>query len=94
MDMVHDFLTSMYTDRADFVFTVSRDFVRTIQTPLLIAPDDVPAHPYECAMEVASLAPNSEVTIYPWKDSQPHIGEVVAHARRFLKTHEPVAAKA
>ena len=57
METVHDFLTSMYTDRADFVFTVSRDFVRALQTPLLIAPDDVPAHPYECAMEVASLAP-------------------------------------
>jgi pimeloyl-ACP methyl ester carboxylesterase len=94
MDMVHDFLTSMYTDRADFVFTVSRDFVRALQTPLLIAPDDVPAHPYERAMEVANLAPNSEVTIYPWKDSQAHIDEVVAHARRFLKTHEPVAATA
>ena len=47
MDMVHDFLTSMYTDRADFVFTVSRDFVSALQTPLLTAPDDVPAHPYE-----------------------------------------------
>ena len=51
-----------------------------------------PAHPYECAMEVASLAPNSEVTIFPWKDSQAHIDEVVAHARRFLKTHEPATA--
>ena len=87
MDMVHDFLTSMYTNRADFVFTVSRDFVRNVQTPMLIAPDDVPAHPYECAMEVASLAPNSEVTIYPWKDTQAHIDEVVDHARRFLKAH-------
>ena len=94
MDMVHDFLTSMYTDRADFVFTVTRDFVRALQTPLLIAPDDVPAHPYECAMEVANLAPNSEVTIYPWKDSPAHIDEVVAHARRFLKTHEPAVATA
>ena len=94
MDMVHDFLTSMYTDRADFVFTVSRDFVRALQTPLLIAPDDVPAHPYECAMEVASLAPNSEVTIYPWKDTQQHIDEVVDYARRFLKAHQPVAATA
>src|SRR5438552_9383211 len=77
MDMVHDFLTIMYTNRADFVFTVSRDFVRSIQTPLLIAPDDVPAHPYKVAMEVASLAPNAEVTIYPWKDSPEHIDEVV-----------------
>ncbi|MEE8466043.1 MAG: alpha/beta hydrolase [Dehalococcoidia bacterium] len=90
MATVHDFLTSMYTDRADFVFTVTRDFVRSMQTPLLIAPDDVPAHPYEAAMEVANLAPNAEVTIYPWKDSQPHIDEVVEHARRFLKKHEPI----
>ena len=94
MDMVHDFLTSMYTNRADFVFTVTRDFVRALQTPLLIAPDDVPTHPYEVAMEVAGLAPNCEVTIYPWKDSQPHIHEAVAHARRFLKTHEPATAAA
>ncbi|MDE2780025.1 MAG: alpha/beta hydrolase [Chloroflexota bacterium] len=94
MDMVHDFLTSMYTNRGDFVFTVTRDFVRSLQTPLLIAPDDVPAHPYEVAMEVAGLAPNSEVTIYPWKDTQEHIDQTVAHARRFLKAHEPVAAKA
>jgi pimeloyl-ACP methyl ester carboxylesterase len=92
MGMVHDFLTSMYTNRADFVFTVSRDFVRSIETPLLIAPDDVPAHPYKVAMEVASLAPKAEVTIYPWKDSPAHIDEVVEHARRFLKAHEPVTA--
>ena len=94
MDMVHDFLTSMYTSRADFVFTVTWDFVRNLQTPLLTAPDDVPAHPYEVAMEVASLAPNSEVTIYPWKDTQEHVDEVVAHARRFLKAHEPAVATA
>ena len=31
--------------------------------------------------------PNAEVTIYPWKDSQEHIDEVVAHARRFLAGH-------
>ncbi len=94
MDAVHEFLTSMYTNRADFVFTVTRDFVRNLQTPLLTAPDDVPAHPYEVAMEVAGLAPNSEVTIYPWKDTQEHIDEVVAHARRFLKAHEPAVATA
>jgi pimeloyl-ACP methyl ester carboxylesterase len=92
MDMVHDFLTSMYTSRAEFVFTVSRDFVRALQTPLLIAPDNIPAHPYAAAMEVADLAPNSEVTIFPWKDTQPHIDEVVEHARRFLKSHEPKAS--
>jgi hypothetical protein len=89
MDTVHDFLTSMYTDRSDFVFTATRDFVGSLQTPILVAPDDVPAHPYACAMEVASLAPNSDVTIYPWKDTQKHIDEVVEHARRFLKQNAP-----
>ena len=89
MAEVHDFLTNMYTDRADFVFTVSRDFVRSLQTPILIAPDNVPAHPYEAAMEVAEIAPNSETTIFPWKDSQENIDRVVDHARRFLKSHEP-----
>ena len=90
MAQVHDFLTNMYTDRADFVFTVSRDFVRSLQTPLLIAPDNVPAHPYEAAMEVAEIAPNSETTIFPWKDSEENIDTVVDHARRFLKSHQPV----
>ena len=75
-----------------FVFTVTREFVRSVQTPLLIAPEDVPAHPYAVAMEVASLAPNAEVTMYPWKDSQEHIDEVVEHARRFLKAHVPMRA--
>ena len=89
MDTVHDFLTSMYTDRSDFVFTATRDFVSSLQTPILVAPDDVPAHPYACAMEVASLAPNSDVTIYPWKDTQEHIDEVVEHALRFLKQNAP-----
>ena len=92
MDQVHAFLTSMYTDRADFVFTVSREFVRSVQTPLLIAPDDVPAHPYQVAMEVARLAQSAEVTIYPWKDSPEHIDQAVEHARRFLKAHEPIPA--
>lgn len=92
MDQVHAFLTSMYTNRADFVFTVSREFVRSLQTPLLIAPDDIPAHPYKVAMEVAGLAPNAEVTIYPWKDSPEHIEEVVEHARRFLRQHQLVSA--
>ena len=36
--------------------TVTRDFVRQCQTPVLILPDDIPAHPYAVAMEAAMLA--------------------------------------
>jgi pimeloyl-ACP methyl ester carboxylesterase len=93
METVEQYLHAMYTSRADFVFTVTRDFVRNCQTPVLIMPDDVPPHPYEVAMESARLAPNSEVSIFPWKDTPEHLAEAVAHARRFLMAHEPVAAK-
>src|ERR671933_1637091 len=53
MEMVDAFLNKMYRSNADFVFTVTRDFVRSCQTPILVLPDDVPAHPYKVAMEVA-----------------------------------------
>ena len=58
----------MYRTNPDFVFTVTRDFVRSCQTPVLILPDDVPAHPYAVAMEAAMLAPNAEVSMFPWKE--------------------------
>jgi hypothetical protein len=92
MDMVRDFLTNMYTKRADFVYTVTRDFVRSCQVPILVLPDDVPGHPYAVAMESVRLAPKAEASIYPWKDSKDHIQEAVQHVREFLRKHRPVAA--
>ena len=83
MDMVHDFLTNMYTKRADFVFTVTRDFVRACQTPILVLPDDVPAHPYAVAMETVRLAPKAEVSLYPWKASKDQIPQAVRQVREF-----------
>src|ERR1700736_1458671 len=68
MEMVDKFLTKMYRTNPDFVFTVTRDFVRDCQTPILILPDDIPAHPYAVAMEAAMLAPNAEVSMFPWKE--------------------------
>src|SRR5712691_10420826 len=50
MEMVDKFLTRMYRTNPDFVFTVTRNFVRNCQTPVLILPDDIPAHPYAVAM--------------------------------------------
>src|SRR5438093_4985986 len=57
MAMVAKFLTKMYKTNADFVFTVTRDFVKQCKNPVLILPDDIPAHPYAVAMEAAMLAP-------------------------------------
>jgi pimeloyl-ACP methyl ester carboxylesterase len=92
MEMVDAFLKKMYGANPDFVFTVTRDFVRNCQTPVLILPDDVPAHPYAVAIESARLAPHAEVSIYPWQDSKEHVEEAVRHVRRFLRAHEPAAA--
>lgn len=92
MTMVHDFLTNMYTKRADFVFTVTREFVRACQTPILVLPDDVPAHPYAVAMETVHLAPNAQVSLYPWKASPEQIPLAVRHVRAFLRAQCPVAA--
>jgi pimeloyl-ACP methyl ester carboxylesterase len=89
MEMVHDFLTNMYTKRADFVYTVTRDFVRSCQTPILVLPDDVPAHPYAVAMESVHLAPQAEVSIYPWKDPKDLIPKAVSQVRDFLRKHQP-----
>jgi pimeloyl-ACP methyl ester carboxylesterase len=90
--MVDRFLTRMYKTNADFVFTVSRDFVQQCQTPVLVLPDDIPSHPYAVAMEVVMLAPQSEVSIYPWKEPPERIPIAVRQIRSFLRAHRPAAA--
>jgi pimeloyl-ACP methyl ester carboxylesterase len=92
MAMVDTFLNKMYRSNADFVFTVTRDFVRACQTPILVLPDDVPAHPYAVAMETVRLAPKAEVSLYPWKDSKDRIQQAVRHVRTFLRAHQPAIA--
>jgi pimeloyl-ACP methyl ester carboxylesterase len=89
MEMVDKFLTRMYRTNADFVFTVTRDFVRTCRTPVLILPDDIPAHPYAVAMEAAMLAPKAEVSMFPWKEPKERIPLAVRQIRSFLRAHRP-----
>ena len=89
MAMVDKFLTRMYRTDPDFVFTVTRDFVRHCQTPYLILPDDVPAHPYAVAMETAMLAPKAEVSMFPWKEPKERIPLAVRQIRSFLRAHKP-----
>jgi pimeloyl-ACP methyl ester carboxylesterase len=87
--MVDEFLTKMYRSNPDFVFTVDREFVRGCTTPILVLPDDVPAHPFAVAMESALLAPNAQVSLYPWKEPKDRIPLAVRHIRTFLRANEP-----
>jgi pimeloyl-ACP methyl ester carboxylesterase len=91
METVDKFLTRMYRTNPDFVFTVTRDFVRNCQTPVLILPDDIPAHPYAVAMEAAMLAPKAEVSMFPWKDPKERIPLAVRQIHSFLRAHRPAS---
>src|SRR6476660_3026161 len=91
MAMVDKLLTKMYRTNPDFVFTVTRDFVRNCQTPVLILPDDIPAHPYAVAMEAAMLAAKAEVSMYPWKEPTERIPLAVRQIRSFLRAHRPAS---
>jgi len=91
-EMVHQFLTSMYRANADFVFTVTRDFVRACQTPVLVLPDDTASHPYAVAMESVMLAPRSEVSLFPWKEPVERVPLAVRQIRSFLRAHRPTIA--
>jgi pimeloyl-ACP methyl ester carboxylesterase len=89
METIDRFLTKMYGTNPDFVYTVTRDFVKSCQTPVLIMPDDSPPHPYVVAMESAMLAPKSEVSLFPWKEPTDRVPLAVRQAHSFLKAHRP-----
>ena len=85
------FVTNMFETNPDFVFTVTRDFVRNCQNPILVLPDDVPAHPLAVAMECAMLAPKAEVSMFPWKEPKERIPLAVRQVRSFLRAHRPAS---
>jgi pimeloyl-ACP methyl ester carboxylesterase len=87
MPQVEAFLTRMYKANPDFVWSVNRDFVRQCRTPVLILPDDIPQHPYKVAMEAAMLAPNAEVSMFPWKEPKERIPLAIRQIRSFLRAH-------
>ena len=93
METVDAYLHNLYRSPGDFVYSVSRDFVRSCPIPMLVMPDDVPAHPYAVAMEVAQLAPNAEVMMYPWKEPKDLIPQAVEMVRDFLKRQARVPAQ-
>jgi pimeloyl-ACP methyl ester carboxylesterase len=89
MQTAEQFVTRMFETSPDFVFTVTRDFVRTCQNPILVLPDEVPAHPYAVAMECAMLAPRAEVSMFPWKEPKDRIPLAVRQIHSFLRAHRP-----
>ena len=87
IETTEQFVVRMFETNPDFVFTVTRDFVRSCQNPVLILPDEVPAHPYAVAMESAMLAPKAEVSMFPWKEPKERIPLAVRQIHSFLRAH-------
>jgi hypothetical protein len=89
MEMCSAFLKKMYHENNDFVFSVTRDFVRGCTTPVLVMPDDTEPHPYATAEESALLAPNAQMTFFPWKEPKDRVAMAVRHLRTFLTANTP-----
>ena len=87
--MVDQYLTAMFRNNPDFVFTATRDFVRSCQTPVLVLPDDSAGHSFDAAIESAMLAPHGQLSMYPWKDTPEKIPLAVRHVRSFLLSSRP-----
>src|SRR4029450_477589 len=88
------YLHNLYAVQPDFLYSVSRDFMRHCHTPMLVLPDDVPAHPLQTSIDIASLAPNAEITVYPWKEPAELKQRTIERVRRFLQAHVPMHAAA
>jgi pimeloyl-ACP methyl ester carboxylesterase len=90
METIEKYLHNLFRVRADFVYSVPRDFARTCQTPMLILPDDTPAHPLQTSIDIASLAPNAEITVFPWREPPDLKARTINRVRSFLKARQTV----
>jgi pimeloyl-ACP methyl ester carboxylesterase len=86
-EQVEQFGTRMW-DQGEFVVSVSREFVRSCSTPLLVLPGIDDYHPTETGREVARLAPRGE-TFEPWKDTPEHTAQAAEAVREFLQRYSP-----
>ena len=71
----------------DFVFSVTRDFVKNCGTPLYLQPGTDKPHPGKTSEEIAALAPNIEVQ-KDWKGPA-HLEESIRRVRAFLERNTP-----
>jgi pimeloyl-ACP methyl ester carboxylesterase len=71
----------------DFVFSVTRDFVRNCNTPLFLQPGNDKPHPAKTSEEIAALAPNIEVQ-KDWRGPT-YLRDSIDRVRAFLERNTP-----
>jgi len=82
-DVIQQFGKNMFG--GDFVFSVSRDFVKNCLTPLYLQPGTDTPHPAETSAEIEQLAPNLEVQ-KDWRGPT-HLAESIRRVTDFLTRH-------
>ncbi len=82
MATIEQYLHNLYRAQPDFLYSVSRDFARSCRTPLLVLPDETPAHPLQASRDVAALAPNAQSTVFPWKEPPELKARTIEQVRR------------
>jgi hypothetical protein len=92
MATIEAYLHNLYRARADFVYSVSREFVRGCQTPMLVLPDDTPSHPLQTSVDVAALAPKAQSTVFPWREPAELKARTIGQVRGFLRAHQSMRA--
>ncbi|MBV9580531.1 MAG: alpha/beta hydrolase [Chloroflexi bacterium] len=74
-----------------FVFTATRDELKSFQTPLLLMFGNDRAHPRGVSEEVGKLLPNVQI-IEEWKD-EAVVPQVTEQMRSFLRAHQLASAR-
>jgi pimeloyl-ACP methyl ester carboxylesterase len=89
METLEKYSYSLWRAQPDFLYSVPRAFIASCRTPILVLPDDTPSHPLQTSIDVASLAPNADITVFPWKEPPELKARTINKVRTFLKSHVP-----
>jgi pimeloyl-ACP methyl ester carboxylesterase len=90
-EAIEKYLYDLYAAQPDFLHSVTRDFIKSCETPMLVLPDDIDSHPLQTSIDVASLAPNAEITVFPWKQPEELKRRTINRVREFLRRNRPAA---
>ena len=89
-EAIEKYQHSLWSVQPDFLYSVSRAFMAGCPAPILVLPDDTSSHPLQTSIDVASLAPNAEITVFPWRDPPELKARTIKRVRRFLQSHLPM----
>jgi hypothetical protein len=94
MDTIEKYLHSLWRVQPDFLYSVPRELIKNCRTPILVLPDDTPSHPLQTSIDLASLAPNAEISVFPWREPPELKARTINRVRTFLKSQIPMRAAA